>query len=127
MSHMNAGMQERQREEMQERRRLAQDESESESEEEDLDDDEDSDSDSDSSDGEDPTREFVARGWPVLASRHKAAIAKVRKICRHMRKSPKQNDKLQEYVQKNPLIRKKKKLKIDVKTRWSSMVPMLKG
>ena len=81
------------------------------------------DGDSEASD-EDATAEYVGTTPIPLASTYKKAIAKVRKICRHFRKSPKQNDHLQEHIFKR--LGKRKKLKIDVKTRWSSMSHMLK-
>ena len=73
---------------------------------------------SDSDSDEDEATEASATHNITLANSFKDIIAKVRKICKLMRKSRKTNDCLRKYCTEDPEIGKGMKLKIDVKTRW---------
>ena len=72
-----------------------------------------------------------------LLSIYNDPVKKARKICSHFKRSPKQNDSLQDYVKKDKEIIEKFKgkfsiekqglqVKLDVSTRWNSIHSMIK-
>lgn len=61
---------------------------------------------------------------PQVSVDYLRVIKKVRKICRMFRKSPVKNDRLQDFV-KEEFNGEEKKLILDCKTRWNSLLSMI--
>ena len=91
----------------------------------DLDEEEDSDEETEEGE-EEETDNATDSMFPELNDQLVPIIKKVRKIVRIFRKSPMKNDTLQKYIKaKNPTA-KTLNLVIDVRTRWNSLLAMLR-
>ena len=93
----------------------------------DLDEEEDSDEENEEGEGEEEETDNATDSmFPELNDQLVPIIKKVRKIVRIFRKSPMKNDTLQKYIKaKNPTA-KTLNLVIDVRTRWNSLLAMLR-